>query len=115
MKHRIKNIHPGEVLMEEFLLPLGISAYRLAKDIGIPQTRISEILKGRRKLTADTCVRLSAYFGNSAQFWMGLQSEYDIEETSLQLKQALHRITTLKSGLTKRKTRATQRATRAFQ
>ena len=114
MKRRIKNIHPGEVLMEEFLLPLAISAYRLAKDIGIPQTRISEILKGRRKLTADTCVRLATYFGNSAQFWMGLQSAYDIEETTLQLKQALQRIATLKQGGIKRKARTAQRATRAF-
>ena len=100
--------------MEEFLLPLAISAYRLAKDIGIPQTRISEILKGRRKLTADTCVRLATYFGNSAQFWMGLQSAYDIEETTLQLKQALQHIATLKQGGIKRKARTTQRAARAF-
>ena len=67
--NELRNIHPGEVLMEEFLIPLDISAYRLSKDIGIPLTRISEILKGRRRITADTALRLSQYFGNSAKFW----------------------------------------------
>ncbi|HRO44120.1 MAG TPA: HigA family addiction module antitoxin [Flavipsychrobacter sp.] len=77
---RLKNIHPGEVLMEEFLSPLNITAYKLAKDIGIPQTRVSEILKGNRRITADTAIRLSQYFGNSAKFWLGLQDDFDIEE-----------------------------------
>jgi len=77
---RIENIHPGEVLLEEFLLPMNISAYRLSIDIKIPQTRISEILKGRRRITADTALRLSNYFGNSAKFWLGLQDDYDLEE-----------------------------------
>lgn len=77
---KIKNIHPGEVLREEFLIPLGLSAYRLSKDIGIPQTRVSEILKGNRRITADTALRLSKYFGNSAKFWLGLQVDFDIEE-----------------------------------
>lgn len=77
---RLKNIHPGEILQEEFLTPLGITAYRLSKDIGIPQTRISEILKGNRRITADTALRLSKYFGNSAKFWLGLQADFDIEE-----------------------------------
>ncbi len=77
---KLKNIHPGEVLLEEFLIPFGISAYKLAKDIGIPQTRISEILKGNRRITADTALRLSKYFGNSAKFWLGLQDDYDLEE-----------------------------------
>ncbi len=76
----LKNIHPGEVLMEEFLIPFEISAYKLSKDIGIPQTRISEILKGNRRITADTALRLSQYFGNSAKFWLGLQDDYDLEE-----------------------------------
>ncbi len=80
---RLKNIHPGEILMEEFLLPLNISAYRLAKDIEIPQTRVSEILKGNRRITADTALRLSRYFGNSAKFWLGIQDDYDIEAESL--------------------------------
>ncbi len=76
----LKNIHPGEILLEEFLVPLEISAYRLAKDIGIPQTRISEIVKGNRRITADTALRFSQYFGNSAKFWLGLQDDFDIEE-----------------------------------
>jgi antitoxin HigA-1 len=77
---RLKNIHPGEVLQEEFLIPLEITAYRLSKDIMIPQTRISEILKGNRRITADTALRLSKYFGNSARFWLGLQDDFDLEE-----------------------------------
>jgi addiction module HigA family antidote len=81
---QLKNIHPGEILMEEFLIPLEISAYRLSKDIGIPQTRISEILKNRRSITADTALRLSKYFGNSPKFWLGLQDDFDIEEQQKQ-------------------------------
>ncbi len=77
---KLKNIHPGEVLQEEFLIPLGVTAYKLAKDIGIPQTRISEILKGNRRVTADTALRLSKYFGNTAKFWLGIQNDFDIEE-----------------------------------
>ena len=77
---KLKNIHPGEVLLEEFLTPFGISAYKLAKDINIPQTRISEILKGNRRITADTALRLSKYFVNSAKFWLGLQDDFDLEE-----------------------------------
>ena len=77
---RLENIHPGEILLEEFLKPLNISAYRLSKDIGIPQTRVSAILKGRRRITADTALRLSKYFGNSAKFWLGLQDDFDLEE-----------------------------------
>lgn len=80
---RIKNIHPGEVLNEEFLLPLGLSAYKLSKDVGIPQTRVSEIIKGNRRITADTALRLSRYFGNTAKFWLGLQDDFDIEQEVL--------------------------------
>lgn len=75
----LKNITPGEILLEEFLIPLNISQYRLSKDLGIPQTRISEIVKGNRRITADTALRLSRYFGNSAKFWLGLQDDYDLE------------------------------------
>ena len=89
---KLKNIHPGEILLEEFLMPLGISAYKLSKDIGIPQTRTSEILKGNRRITADTALRLSRYFGNSAKFWLGLQDDYDIEEGELQKKLELNSI-----------------------
>ena len=77
---KLKNIHPGEILSEEFLVPFNITAYKLAKDIEIPQTRISEILKGNRRITADTALRFSKYFGNSAKFWLGLQDDFDIEE-----------------------------------
>jgi antitoxin HigA-1 len=77
---KLLNIHPGEILLEEFLKPLNISAYRLSKDIGIPQTRTSEIIKGRRSITADTALRLSYYFGNSAKFWLGLQNDFDLEK-----------------------------------
>ncbi|MFV5684926.1 HigA family addiction module antitoxin [Flavobacterium sp. GB2R13] len=77
---KLKNIHPGEILLEEFLIPLEITAYRLSKDLKIPQTRISEITKGNRRITADTALRLSQYFGNSAKFWLGLQDDFDIEE-----------------------------------
>jgi addiction module HigA family antidote len=89
---KLKNIHPGEILLEEFLLPLGISAYKLSKDIGIPQTRTSEILKGNRRITADTALRLSRYFGNSAKFWLGIQDDYDIEEGELHKKLELNSI-----------------------
>lgn len=77
---KLKNIHPGEILLYEFLKPLGISAYRLSKSLKIPQTRISEIIKGKRRITADTALRLSKYFGNSAKFWLGIQDDYDIEQ-----------------------------------
>ncbi|MHA2172945.1 MAG: HigA family addiction module antitoxin [Candidatus Kariarchaeaceae archaeon] len=85
----LNNIHPGEVLLEEFMKPLGITAYRLSKDIGIPQTRISAILKGKRRITADTALRLSQYFGNSAKFWLGLQDDFDLEEELISNKQEL--------------------------
>ena len=80
---RLANIHPGEILLEEFLNPFNITAYRLSKEIGIPQTRISQIIKRKRRITADTALRLSSYFGNSAKFWLGLQDDYDIEEEKM--------------------------------
>lgn len=89
---KLRNIHPGEILQEEFLIPLKISAYRLSKDIGIRQTRISEIIKGNRRITADTALRLSKYFGNSAKFWLGIQNDFDIEEESNQKKKQLNAI-----------------------
>jgi addiction module HigA family antidote len=77
---RLPNIHPGEILRLEFLEPLNITSYRLSKDIGVAQTRISEILSEKRSITADTALRLSKYFGNSAQFWMNLQTQYDLRQ-----------------------------------
>ena len=95
---KLKNIHPGEILMEEFLSPLNITAYKLSKDISIPQTSVSEILKGNRRITADTAIRLSQYFGNSAKFWLGIQDDFDIEE-ELSLKRTS--LTSIKSFDTK--------------
>lgn len=89
---KLENIHPGEVLQEEFLKPLNISAYKLSKDTEIPQTRISLILKGRRKITSDTALRLGSYFGNSAKFWLGLQDDYDLEEARNNKKDLLLKI-----------------------
>lgn len=89
---KLKNIHPGEVLKEEFLVPLKISSYRLAKDLNIPQTRVSSIIKGNRRITADTALRLSQYFGNSAKFWLGLQDDYDLEEENHNLRATLQTI-----------------------
>ena len=77
---KLRNITPGEILQEEFLIPMGISQYRLAKELDIPQTRISGIINGSRRITADTALRLSLFFGNSAKFWIGLQADFDIEE-----------------------------------
>jgi len=79
-EERLPNVHPGEVLQKDFLEPMGITAYKLSKETGIPQTRISEIVKMKRRVTADTALRLSKFFGNSAQFWLGLQDDYDLEE-----------------------------------
>ncbi|TXE21564.1 HigA family addiction module antidote protein [Psychroflexus gondwanensis] len=89
---KLENVHPGEILLYEFLKPRDISAYRLSKDLSIPQTRISEIVKGRRRITADTALRLSKYFGNSAKFWLGLQDDFDIEEGKEQKKSELNSI-----------------------
>lgn len=92
---KLKNIHPGEVLVEEFLLPLGISAYKLAKDTGIPQTRVSEITKGRRRITADTALRFARYFGTSPKFWLGLQDDFDLEEEQHVIFNELNKIQAL--------------------
>ncbi len=77
---KLRNIYPGEILLEEFLIPMEISAYRLAKETFIPQTRISEIIKGNRRITADTAIRFANFFGTSAKFWLGLQDDFDLEE-----------------------------------
>ena len=81
MAKKLPNVHPGEVLLEEFLGPLGISQNRLARKIGVPPRRINEIVLGKRSVTPDTALRLSRYFGTSSRFWLGLQLDYDLEET----------------------------------
>lgn len=86
--NKLPNIHPGEILLEEFLKPGNISNYRLAKEINVSQTKISEIIRGKRAITADTALRLSKYFGNSAKFWLGLQVDYNLEEQ----KEKMHNI-----------------------
>ena len=78
-KKKLDPIHPGEILLEEFLKPMGISQYRLAKDISVPARRINEIVHGKRAITADTALRLSRYFGMSERFWLNLQTQYDID------------------------------------
>jgi len=84
-------IHPGEILLEEFLRPMGISQYRLAKDISVPQRRISEIAQGKRAITADTALRLGRYFGMEAQFWLNLQSRYDLLRAEAELDKRLEK------------------------
>ena len=88
----LANVHPGEILMEEFLKPMNVTAYKLSKSLGIPQTRISAILKGNRGITADTALRFSLYFGNSAKFWLGLQDDYELEEAQRTMQKELKKI-----------------------
>ena len=85
---RLRNIHPGEVLLEEFLKPMDLSQNAIARAIGVPPRRISEIVLGKRGITADTAIRLAKHFGTSEQFWMGLQADYDLEEARKGMKQA---------------------------
>jgi addiction module HigA family antidote len=77
---KLRNIHPGEILVEEFLKPLGVTQYQLAKSIHVPLTRIAEISRRRRAVTADTALRLARFFGTTSKFWLGLQEDYDLEE-----------------------------------
>lgn len=89
MTDKLKNIHPGEVLLEEFLKPLAISQNKIANDIGVTPRRINEIVLCRRSITADTAIRLAYYFGTSEEFWMGLQDDYELEEAHHRLKNSL--------------------------
>jgi antitoxin HigA-1 len=88
----LDNVHPGEVLLEEFLIPMGISQNGLARDLGVPPRRINEIVHGQRAVTADTALRLARYFGTSEGFWMGLQADYDLEEARKRLGEQLERV-----------------------
>lgn len=90
----LKNIHPGEVLKEEFLEPMGITVYRLSKQTGLSQTRISQIVKGERSITAETALKLGKFFGVPAEFWMNLQALYDIEEAQKRYKKDIESIHT---------------------
>ena len=90
---KVTPIHPGEILNEEFLLPLKVTQYRLAKAIGVDPTRIHSIVQGERSVTAETALLLSRFFGNSAEFWMGLQSQYDLEVTEDRIAQRLDTVT----------------------
>lgn len=87
--HTLPNIHPGEILNEEFLVPMNITQYRLAKDISVSPRRINEIVHGTRAVTADTALRLGRYFNTTPQFWMNLQAHYDIAEASARLKERI--------------------------
>jgi addiction module HigA family antidote len=89
---RIGNIHPGEILLEEFLKPMGITAYRLSKETKIDQTRISEIIRGKRSISVDTALRFAKFFGNSAEFWINLQNHFDIKEKKQKIQMELKRI-----------------------
>jgi addiction module HigA family antidote len=90
-KRNFDPIHPGEILLEEFLQPMGISQYRLAKDISVAQRRISEITQGKRSITADTALRLGRFFGMEAQFWLNLQSRYDLLCAEVELDKRLEK------------------------
>ena len=91
-KHKLQNIHPGEVLREEFLIPLGIARYRLAKEIGVTEARISAICSGKRATTADTALRMATFFGTTSGFLLGLQADYDTEEAAKELSGVLAQI-----------------------
>lgn len=92
MTRKISSIHPGEILQEEFLKPMGITAYRLSKETNIDQTRISEIIKGKRSISVDTALRFAKFFGNSPEFWINLQNHFDIEEKKAKMEKELKKI-----------------------
>ena len=88
----LPNIHPGEILLEEFLVPMGLSQNRIARAMGVPPRRINEIVHGKRSITADTALRLARYFGTSEQFWMGLQADHDLEDARRRLGRRLDQV-----------------------
>lgn len=96
--NKLSPIHPGEVLFEDFLSPLGISQYRLSKDISVPPRRINEIVHGQRSISADTALRLARYFGVSAKFWLNLQSQFDLDVESDRLGNRLESEVTTRTG-----------------
>ena len=92
---KLKNTHPGDILLHEFLEPMSISQNKLARDISVPPRRINEIIVGKRAITVNTTLRLARYFGNSEQFWLGLQGDYDLEETNKKMGTVLNQISTI--------------------
>ncbi|WP_016754099.1 HigA family addiction module antitoxin [Leptospira santarosai] len=98
MNKELMNIHPGEILLEDFLKPMGITAYKLAQSAHIDQKRISEIIHGRRSITADTALRFSRFFGNSPEFWLSIQAHYDLELKQSELKNELKTIKKLQAS-----------------
>ena len=97
MAKRLSPVHPGEVLREDFLAPMTLTPYAVARACGVPRTRIERLVREETPVTADTALRLSRYFGTTAAFWMGLQAQYDLERASDDLKRELRRITPVKS------------------
>lgn len=95
MEEKIMPIHPGEILHQDFLIPMNISAYRLAKETYIDQTRISEIIKGKRSVSIDTALRLAKFFGTTPEFWINIQTQYDMEIKSAEISNDLQKITTI--------------------
>jgi antitoxin HigA-1 len=95
MEEKIKPIHPGEILEEDFLTPMNISAYKLAKETFMDQTRVSEILRGKRSVTIDTALRLSKFFGTSPEFWINIQTQYDMEMKEGEISEELNKIHTI--------------------
>ncbi|SNB44681.1 HigA family addiction module antitoxin [Geobacter sp. DSM 9736] len=91
MKRDLPPVHPGEILLEDFLKPMGITRYRLSKSIAVPQRRIDEICAGKRSITADTALRLARFFGTDAQSWMNLQAEYDLEVAEITMAERIER------------------------
>ena len=98
---KLAPVHPGEILLEEFMLPLGLSQTRLGRDLGVSPRRINEIVHGKRSITADTALRLSRYFGTSAELWLGLQSDYDLDTASDRLAERILREVKVFSPVTK--------------
>ena len=92
---KLANVHPGDILLNDFLEPMGISQNKLARDISVPPRRVNEIVLGKRSITADTALRLSRYFGNSEKFWMGLQDDYELEDARMGIGDTLHKITSV--------------------
>ena len=99
-EQRLPPVHPGEVLLEDFMKPLGLSQYRLAQDLGVPALRISQIVHGKRAVTADTALRLARYFGTSANVWMRLQARYDLEVAEVELAERVQREVKVRQSLT---------------